>query len=388
MLDFELHIPTKILFGKHALSQVGEETAKLGHKVLIHHDGGSYLAGILELVKASLAAKGVDYIELGGVKPNPRISLMEQGVRLCREQNVDCVLAIGGGSVMDSSKVIAFCAVNDGDITSYAAYKKFSPNCLPLGAIVTTPGTGSEVSNNAMAVDDRGEKLIKYAIFQDSFRFKFAIMDPRLTYSLPKAQTASGAMDILSHTMERYFNGANQAEPQNRLAEANMKSAIQAVMRALENPQDYEARANLMFTSTLAQCGLLNIGLDSDWAVHGIENVVTTTFSLTHGICLGVLTPAWMKYVFKRDIPKFAQFAVRVMGADADFYDAEKTALRGIELFQSFVKSLGLPTALHELGVMPESFEMLAALATREGPVGAVSKLNKEDIINIYKLAQ
>ena len=300
MLNFDFHLPTNILFGVDTLSKVGEQTAKLGHKVLIHHDGGEYLKGTLALIRASIEQAGVGYVELGGVKPNPRMSLMEQGIRLCREQGIDCVLAIGGGSVMDSAKVIAFCAVNEGDITSYASYKKLSSRCLPLGAVVTTPGTGSEVSNNAMAVDDRGDVPLKYPIFQDSFRFRFAIMDPALTYSLSPMQTASGALDIISHTMERYFNGKDHAAPQNRLAEANMVSTMDAVQRALLNPRDYEARAELLFCSTLAQSGVLDVGVASDWAVHGIENVVTTTFSLTHGVCLGVLTPAFMKYVYQR----------------------------------------------------------------------------------------
>jgi len=356
--------------------------------VLLHHDGGEYLHGILDEVKLSLREAGVSIVELGGVLPNPKMSLMEKGIRLCREQGIDCVLAIGGGSVMDSAKVIAFCAVNDGDITSYASYRNLSQRCLPLGAVVTTPGTGSEVSNNAMAVDDRSEPWIKYPIFQDSFRFKFAILDPALTFSLSPKQTASGAMDILSHTMERYFNGTHFADAPNRLCEANIQTTMQAVRAALQNPNDYEARANLMFASSLAQSGLLNMGVDSDWAVHGIENVVTTTFGQTHGVVLGVLTPAWMKYVYKRDVAKFAQFAVRVMGAGLDFFDLEKTALYGIDLFSDFVRSIGLPQTLHELGVGQKDFTMLAGLATREGPVGAVSKLNMEDVLQIYELAK
>lgn len=391
MLNFELEFPTRIIFGKGSIDNIGKEVSKFGKKILIHHDGGDYLDGLLGKVKTQLEAEGISFLELGGVVPNPRFTLIAKGIELCKKENIDFVLAIGGGSVMDSAKAIAFFAKNEGDLADYSHYKKLSPECLPLGTIVTMPGTGSEISNNAMVVDDRGDVFIKYPLFQNSFRFSFAIMDPELTYTLPLKQTISGSFDIISHTMERYFNGENSANLPNRLCEANLLTVMEEVRKVIKNPKDYNARANLFIAATMGNSPFLDMGVASDWAVHNIENPITTTFQKTHGTSLAIITPAWMKYVYKRDLKKFAQFATRVMGVQADPNDMEKTALRGIEAFEAFIKEIGLPTRLSEIGVTEESFEELADHATVDIGVeyiGMVSKLTRDELIKIYQLAK
>jgi alcohol dehydrogenase YqhD (iron-dependent ADH family) len=391
MLNFEFEFPTKLIFGKGSVDKVGKEVAKYGKKVLIHHDGGDYLKELLGKVKGLLEAEGLTVLELGGVVPNPRYSLIQKGVELCRKENVDFVLAIGGGSVMDSSKSIAFFTKNDGELADFAHYKKMSPDCLPLGTVVTMPGTGSEISNNAMVVDDRTERLIKYPLFQNSFRFKFAVMDPELTYSLPMKQTVSGTFDIISHTMERYFNGENHVNLSNRLCEANLLTIMDEVRKVIKDPRNYEARANLFLAAMLGNSPIIEMGAASDWAVHNIENPVTTTFQQTHGSTLAIITPAWMKYVYKRDLPKYAEFATRVMGVPADFYDLETTALRGIEALEQFIKEIGLPTRLSDIGVTEDSFEALADHATLDigvERIGMVSQLTRDEVVEIYKLAK
>lgn len=391
MLNFELQLPTKIIFGKGVIDNVGKEIKANGKKVLIHHDGGEYLKKLLDQVKGKLKEAGLEFIELGGVVPNPRYTLIQKGVELCKKEKVDFVLAIGGGSVMDSSKAIAFFSKNEGELADYASYKKMSPECLPLGTVVTMPGTGSEVSYNAMVVDDRTDVLTKYPLFQKSFQFKFALMDPEITFTLPLKQTISGTFDIISHTMERYFNGENHANLPNRLAEANLLTIMEEIRMVIKNPTDYEARANLFIASSIGNSPVLELGSASDWAVHNIENVVTTTFQLTHGSTLAIITPAWMKYIYKRDIPKFAEFATRVMGVQANFYDLEETALRGIEAFENFIKEIGLPTRLSEVGVTEDKFEYLADHATKYigvEKVGMVSQLTRDELIKIYQLAK
>lgn len=391
MLNFELDLPTRIIFGKGSIDRVGKEISKYGKKVLLHHDGGDYLKGLLDKIKGTLEAEGISFVELGGVVPNPRYSLILKGVELCKKENVDFVLAIGGGSVMDSSKAIAFFTKNEGHVDEYSHYKKLSPECLPLGTVVTMPGTGSEISNNAMVVDDRGENLIKYPVFQNSFRFTVAFMDPEITFTLPLKQTISGTFDIISHTLERYFNGKDRANLTNRFCEANLLTVMDEIRKVLRDPNDYEARANLFLASTLGNSPILDMGVASDWAVHNIENPVTTSFQQTHGSTLAIITPAWMKYVYKRDLEKFAQFATRVMGVQTDYYDLESIALRGIEAFESFIKEIGLPSRLSEIGVTEDSFEELADQATVDIGVeyiGMVSKLKREDLIKIYQLAK
>ena len=391
MLNFELEFPTKLIFGKGSVDKVGKEVAKYGKKVLIHHDGGDYLKELLGKVKGLLEAEGLTVLELGGVIPNPRYSLIQKGVELCRKENVDFVLAIGGGSVMDSSKSIAFFSKNDGELADFAHYKKMSPECLPLGTIVTMPGTGSEISNNAMVVDDRTDKLIKYPLFQGAFRFKFAVMDPELTYSLPVKQTISGTFDILSHTMERYFNGENRANLANRLCEANMLTIMDEVRKVIKDPRNYEARANLFLAATIGNSPIIEMGAASDWAVHNIENPITSSFQKTHGSTLAIITPAWMRYVYKRDLPKYAEFATRVMGVSADFYDLETTALRGIEALEQFIKEIGLPLHLSEIGVTEDCFEEMADHATVDigvERVGMVSQLTRDEVLEIYQLAK
>jgi alcohol dehydrogenase YqhD (iron-dependent ADH family) len=261
MQNFEFEFPTKLIFGKGSVDKVGKEITKYGvKKILIVDDGGDYLKGLLGKVKSLLETEGLTVLELSGVVPNPHYTLIQKGVELCKKEKVDFVLAIGGGSVMDSSKAIAFFTKNPGDLSEYDHYKKLSPDCLPLGTIVTMAGTGSEISNNAMVVDDRNDAFIKYALFQDSFRFKFAIMDPELTYTLPLKQTVAGAFDMISHTMERYFNGENYVDLPNRLCEANMLTIMEQVRKVIKDPHDYEARANLFLTATIGNSPSSNWG--------------------------------------------------------------------------------------------------------------------------------
>ena len=311
MKDFSFCIPTRFVVGKNSASQVGELIRQYGgRKVLIVEDGGSYLSALLENVRASIKGAGLEAVQTPFKAVSPRLSIVMENVRLCKEEGIDFILAVGGGTVMDTAKAIAFFCENDGDLTEYVQYRKASPKCAKVASIVTLSGTGSEVSATAMIIDDRSVPEIKYPLFQESIRFLFSVMDPSLTCTLPMRTTIAGAFDAITHIMEHYFCGPSGYDLQDRMCEAVI-SSIMANMRAVrENPSDYGTRAQLQMGATLANSTLLGVGCDSDWAVHYMENPVTTMTHNLHGSTLAIISVAWMRYCFRRDLRKAVNFAV------------------------------------------------------------------------------
>lgn len=393
--DFILEPKTTIIFGKDSHKKIGEQVKRYGNKCLIHHDSGTYLSSLLQDVKQSLQDADVEVYELGGVLPNPRYSLVVKGIELCRKENIDFVLAVGGGSVMDSAKFIAFGKNADFDIWTYKSFTPYKHQILSHGAISTLPGTGSELSSAAMILNDTLEHHVKGHFTHASFRFDFAVINPELAYSLPPKQVAAGAMDTISHAMEGYFSNTENAY----LLKGYMENIILTVMTnlkcALKNPDNYDARANLWLASLMPMEHYVISSTQPDWVVHNIEKPLTAMHKGTHGFNLAILTIAWMKYVYKRDVPQFVRWAVNVMGVKEDYYHPEVTVREGIQRFEEFLKSVGLPTRLSEVGITSDSFEAAAELALevagfkgREGTIGMISKLTFEDMLKVYELAK
>ena len=391
MKDFSFCVPTRFIVGKDSPAHVGEQIAAYGgHRVLIVDDGGSYLTELLKTVRASIAREGLEAYEIEHKAVSPRLSIVMEGVRFCRENDIDFILAVGGGTVMDTAKAIAFFCENDGDLTEYVLYRKASPKCRKMASVVTLSGTGSEVSATAMIIDDRQDPPIKYPLFQESLRFLFSVMDPTLTCSLPMRTTMAGAFDAVTHVMEHYFCGESGYDMQDRMCEAVMSSIMNNMRAVKENPSDYGTRAQLQMGSTLANSTLLGIGCDSDWAVHYMENPVTTLTHNLHGSTLAIISVAWMRYCFRRDLPKAVNFAVRVMGVVPQATD-EQTAIKGIDALEAFLQEMELPVRLSEIGITPDLFPVLAdrALQTAGSErVGGVSHLTREEVIEIYRLAE
>lgn len=391
MKDFSFCVPTRFIVGKDSPAHVGEQIAAYGgHRVLIVDDGGSYLTELLRSVRSSIEREGLEAFEIEHKAVSPRLSIVMEGVRFCRKNDIDFILAVGGGTVMDTAKAIAFFCENDGDLTEYVLYRNSSPRCRKVASVVTLSGTGSEVSATAMIIDDRQEPGIKYPLFQESIRFLFSVMDPSLTCTLPMRTTMAGAFDAITHVIEHYFCGPSGYDMQDRMCEAVM-SSIMANMRAVkDNPADYSTRAQLQMGSTLANSTLLGIGCDSDWAVHYMENPVTTLTHNLHGSTLAIISVAWMRYCYGRDLPKAVSFARRVMDVAPQATD-EQTAIKGIDALEEFLREMGLPVRLSEIGIKPDLFPVLAdrALQTAGSErVGGVSLLTRDEVMEIYKLAE
>lgn len=388
MNNFTFQNPTKIIFGKNTVQLVGKETKKYGKKVLLHYGGGSIKkSGLYQQVVDSLNEAGVDFVELGGVQPNPRLTLVHEGIKLCRDEKVDFILAVGGGSVIDSAKAISIGVPYEGDVWDFYSYKKSPKEALPVGVVLTIPAAGSESSNSSVITNEDG--LYKKGLSTELFYPKFSILNPELTYTLPAYQTACGAADIMAHIMERYFTNTKHVELTDRLCEATMKTMIKYVPVALKEPNNYDARAEIMWAGTVAHNNLLGTGREEDWASHGIEHEISGIYDVAHGAGLAIVFPAWMEYVYKHDIYRFAQFASRVWNIDTDYFDLETTAKKGIESLRSFFKSIGLPTTLAEIDVDDTRIEEMADKCTDGGSyeIGNFVKLGKKDIIEIYKLA-
>jgi len=386
MRDFVFQNTTKIIFGKGKEEEVGKHAAKHGSKVLLHYGGGSIKKyGTYDKVVNSLEEAGVDFVELGGVKPNPRLDLVKEGIELVEKENVDFILAVGGGSVIDSAKAIAVGHPYEGDVWDFFTGKEKIEEAMPIGVVLTIPAAGSESSNSAVITKMDG--MLKRAIGTELIRPKFALMNPELTYTLPDYQTAAGAADIMAHIMERYFTNVEDVELTDRLSESALKTIITNVPKVLEDNENYSARAEIMWTGSIAHNDLLGTGRIGDWASHGIEHELSGIYDVAHGAGLAVIFPAWMNYVYKHDLERFAQFAVRVWDVDPDFKDLEWTAKQGIKKLKDFFSEIGMPVTLKELGVPEDRLEEMAEKATENGPQGNFVKLDKEDVLNIYKNA-
>ena len=386
MLDFTYATSTKIFFGKHKIEKLGEELKSYGTKTLVVYGGGSIKKnGIYDAVISILTRNSIVYHELSGVQPNPRITSVQHGIALCREHHIDSIIAIGGGSVIDCAKTIATGVYYHGDpwemfLKGDSTIKK----ALPLGTILTLAGTGSEMNGNAVISNEETEQ--KLAIHSDLLRPRFSILDPTYTFTVSRTQTAAATVDIMSHSLEQYFSPTKNAFVQNRIAESLLKTCIYYGPIALREPTNYEARAQLMWTSSLALNGLLSYGKISDWATHSIEHAVSAAYDVTHGVGLAILTPFWMDYVLEQNtVDQFREYAHNVWGIEEG--NPLVAAKKGIEKTREFFTQLGMPTTLREVGVKENKLEDMAATTVTFGDVGKVKKLGKDDVLAILKKA-
>jgi len=345
-------------------------------------------SGLYDRVTASLKAAGVEWVDLGGVKPNPRLSLVREGVRLCKEKGLGLVLAVGGGSVIDSAKAIAMGAVIDGDVWDFYLGKGEPKAALPVGTVLTIPAAGSESSTGTVITNEEG--LLKRAVNSELIYPRFSILDPELCFTLPPFQVACGAADIMAHLMERYFTIVEHVEFTDRLLEATMKTIAAMAPRVLANPKDYDSWAEFMWAGTIAHNNLLNTGRVGDWASHDIEHEISGIYDVAHGAGLAVVFPAWMKQTMSRDIDRFAQWAVRVWNIDMNFRDPEATAREGVRRLEAFFHAMGLGTKLSDLKVGVDRLDEMAMKCSDGGKktVGNFVKLDRAAIRNILELAR
>lgn len=388
MENFEFLSPTKIIFGRGTEGLVGEEVKRYSDKILFHYGSGSIKrTGLYERVVKSLEVADVKFLELPGVVPNPRLSLVRKGIRLCRAEGVNFILAVGGGSVIDSAKAIGVGVPYDGDVWDFFTGRASPENTLPVGVVLTIPGAGSEASSSSVITNEEG--WYKRSLTSEVIRPKFAIMNPELTFTVPPYQTACGAADMMAHVMERYFTNVTHVDFTDRLCEATLRTIIKNIPIALREPCNYDARAEVMWASTIAHNGLLGTGRIGDWASHLIEHELSGVYDVAHGAGLAVVFPAWMRYVYKSRLDKFVQFAVRVWDLELDFEFPERAAIEGIDRLRGFFKGMGLPTTLKEMGIPEDKLEELALRCTDSGTstIGNLVKLNKEDVLNILKIA-
>lgn len=392
MNDFNYYAPTKVVFGKGAQQNVGklvkEQNCK---KVLIHYGSGSARrSGLLDRIKAVFDKEGITYTELGGVVPNPRLSLVYEGITLCKKENVDFILAVGGGSVIDSAKAIGYGVANGGDVWDFFDFKRKPTACLPIGAVLTIAAAGSEMSGSCVITKEDGG--MKRGCTTDYSRLKFAVLNPELTMTLPPYQTACGCTDILMHTMERYFNHSENMELTDGISEALMRTVIRNAKILVKEPENYDARAEVMWAGSLSHNGLTGCGTDGgDWATHKLEHELGGMFDVAHGAGLAAIWGSWARYVCGERIDRFVQFAERVMGV-APQETEQKTAEAGIAAMEDFYREIHMPTSLTELGIAPTE-EQIRELAEKcnvavRGNLGKVKHLDVEDMIAIYTAAR
>ena len=389
MDNFTFYSPTFFAFGKGTENQAGEYVKQFGgNKVLIHYGGKSAKSsGLLDRVEASLQKEGIPYVMLGGVKPNPRSGLVYEGIELCKKENVDFILAVGGGSVIDSSKAIAAGVVYDGDFWDFYMGKPIE-KALPVGTVLTIAAAGSEGSPDSVITKEEG--MFKRGASGNAIRPKFSILNPELTETLPPYQTAAGITDIMAHTYERYLTNTKDVEVTDRLLEALLLTLRHEGPRVIADPHNYEARANIMWAGMMAHNHSCGVGRSQDWNSHNIEHELSALYDCAHGAGLAVTMPAVFKYVMNHDVMRFAKVAVRVWGCEMDFDHPEVTALEGIEAFRSFLISLGMPKNFEELGAkkedIPKLVEVLCHGDGRQGSISGFVTLTEEDCTKIYEM--
>ncbi|MBO4864640.1 MAG: iron-containing alcohol dehydrogenase [Eubacterium sp.] len=389
MENFTFYSPTFFAFGKDTENQAGEYVKRFGGtKVLIHYGGGSVIrSGLLDRVKASIEREGLSYVELGGVKPNPRSGLVYEGIDLCKKEGVDFILAVGGGSTIDSSKAIAAGTIYDGDFWDFYQGKRIE-NALPVGTILTIAAAGSEGSPDSVITKEEG--MLKRGASGDAIRPKFSILNPALTQTLPAYQTASGATDIMAHLYERYLTNSKDVEVTDRLIEALLLTMKHETPRVIADPDNYEARANIMWAGMMAHNNSCGVGRSQDWNSHNIEHELSALYDCAHGAGLAVTMPAVFKYVMNHDVMRFAKVAVRVWGCQMDFDHPEVTALEGIEAFRNFLISIGMPKNFEELGAkkedIPKLVEVLCRGDGRDGTISGFVTLDEDDCTMIYEM--
>lgn len=388
MENFNFYSPTEFIFGRGSENECGKYVKKFGGtKVLIHYGSGSAVrSGLLERVKSSLDAENISHIELGGVQPNPRDTKIYEGIELCRRKNVDFILSVGGGSCIDSSKGIALGVPYDGDFWDFYDSDKPVEKALPIGTVLTIAAAGSEGSGASVVTKENG--MLKRDTGSDLLRPKFSVLNPELTFTLPAYQTACGAADIMAHVFERYFTNTTEVEITDRLCEAVLLTMIKEVPRVIAEPDNYEARANIMWAGTVAHNDIVGVGREQDWNSHRIEHELSGLYDCAHGAGLAVVMPAWMEFVMHHNVMRFAQAAVRIWGCEMNFEAPEETAVNGIKAFRRFLRSIGMPINFDELGAKEKDIPVLVnKLGLGDGKTGGFVKLSSSDVAEILKIA-
>ena len=390
MLNFEYQNQTRIVFGKGTYNEIGDRIKKYAGRVLLHYGGGSIKrSGLYDAVMVSLKKAGVEVFELGGAVPNPRLSLVHEGIALCRKNDIGFILGVGGGSALDSAKAIAMGVPYDGDVWDFYAAGKLPEKALPVACILTLPATGSESSISSVITHD-GRKL---GCNNPVIRPVFSIIDPELFYTLPPEQVANGACDIMSHAMERYMTNVQRTDLVDGYCEATMKTVMASALTLRYDPKNYDAWCEFALCGIMAHNGQMGMGRQDDWASHKIEQELSAKYDVAHGAGLAVVIPAWMRYVCRENIPMFTQFARRVMGVETAPRDPEALILTSIQRLKAFYREMGLPTTMAELGAKREDYEDMAKRATKilfgeEIQIGGIKKLRWQDVVEILKLAE
>lgn len=393
MKDFNYYAPTEVVFGKESEEQVARLVKKYGGtKVLVHYGGQSAIrSGLLPKIFDLLNQAGIDFVKLGGVVPNPRLSLAQKGIELCRKEGVDFILAVGGGSVIDSSKCIAYGVPYEGNVWDFYLGKAKATAMLPLAAVLTIPAAGSEMSESSVITNEEGDVKLGYS--NNLSRPKFAIMNPCRTFTLPPYQTAAGVTDMMMHTMERYFTKDDDMDLTTDLAEALLRSMKNAVFAVLKNPEDYRYRAQIMWGGSLMHNGLTGCGISDDWATHQLEHELSGMFDVTHGAGLAAVWPSWARYVMHENVSRFVRFAVNVMDVPNDFTDPEGTALKGIEAMERFYHAIGMPINIKELigrDITDAEIKEMTRKCSRDNKAtcGCLKVLKAKDMEAIYQMAR
>ena len=393
MKDFNYYAPTEVVFGKQSEEQVAMLTKKYGGtKVLVHYGGSSAKrSGLLDKICGLLGEGDIDYVTLGGVVPNPRLSKVNEGIALCRNEKVDFILAVGGGSVIDSAKAIAYGTCFDGDVWDIYLGKATPTTMMPVASVLTIPAAGSEMSEASVITNEDGDVKLGYS--NDMSRPKFAIMNPERTFTLPPYQTAAGVTDMMMHTMERYFTKDDDMTLTSQLAEAVLRTMKDCVFAVLKDPNDYRNRAQIMWGGSVAHNGLTGCGVSDDWATHQLEHELSGMFDVTHGAGLAAIWPSWARYVLHENLSRFVRFAVNVMDVPNDFTDPEGTALKGIEAMECFYHAIGMPTNIRELigrDITDDEIKEMVRKCSRDNTItcGCLKVLHVDDMEAIYRMAR
>jgi alcohol dehydrogenase YqhD (iron-dependent ADH family) len=391
MINFDYRNPTRLIFGQNTHQKIGEYLKPHAKKVLLHYGGESIKKnGAYEGITASLRAAGIAFAELGGVRPNPRVALVRKGIGICRKEQPDIILAVGGGSVIDSAKAIGVGALHDGEI--WDLFEQYQPvsKTIPVAAILTFPAAGSESSNGCVITNE--EKQLKKSYDHELNRPLLSVIDPTLFRTVPKHQIANGVADTMSHIFERYFTFTQHTDFTDKLCEAVLKTVMTNGPKLIGDPQNLDLWGEVALSGNMAQNGQLGVGRIPDWASHMLEHELSAIYDVPHGAGLAILTPAWMQYVYPENIGMFLQFAVNVMGAELNHATPEETILEGIDRLRTFFRSLGLPTSLKALNIDDSNFELMARRASGEEygktfRLGGVKSLGTRDAVEIFKLA-
>ena len=391
--DFNFYAPTRVVFGRNAENEIANLVkSNGGHKILIHYGGGSAeRSGLLNVIRKQFKDAHLAFVELGGVVPNPLLSKVNEGIELCRKENVDFILAVGGGSVIDSSKAIGYGVPYNGDVWDFWCGKSIPQACMPIGVVLTIPAAGSEMSSSCVITKDDG--LLKRGINSDLCRCRFAVMNPERTYTLPPYQTAAGATDIMMHTMERYFSKYEEMTLTDAIAEAILRTVKDSALVVMEHPEDYRQRAQIMWAGSLAHNDLTECGTEKDFATHRLEHELSALFGVTHGAGLAAIWPSWARYVKTRHLNRFVRFAVNVMGIENDFSNPDETAEKGICAMEDFYRKIGMPTNIHELlgrEITDDEINIMVDKCSRGGTisVGAMEVLGQKEMREIYEMAR